>query len=76
MKARLYKDQKNTMYELQFKLGLSINTLYKYARKETSIDKMPIGVLIGLAKLENKEPIKLYYEMEDYLNGRYNGTSK
>ena len=69
MKAKLYKNQKNTMYELQNKLNLSINTLYKYARKQTSIDKMPIGTLLGIAKLEEKEPIKLYYDMEEYLNG-------
>lgn len=69
MKAKLYKNQKNTMYELQNKLNLSINTLYKYARKQTGIDKMPIGTLLGIAKIEEIEPIKLYYDMEEYLNG-------
>lgn len=69
MKAKLYKEQRNTMYELQKKLNLSINTLYKYARKETTIDKMPIGTLLGIAKIEDIEPIKLYYDMEEYLNG-------
>lgn len=69
MKAKLYKEQRNTMYELQKKLNLSINTLYKYARKETTIDKMPISMLLGIAELEEKEPIKLYYDMEEYLNG-------
>ena len=66
---KLYKEQKNTIYELQKQLDLSINTLYKYARKQTSIDKMPIGTLLGIAKIEDIEPIKLYYDMEEYLNG-------
>lgn len=66
---KLYKEQKNTIYELQKQLDLSINTLYKYARKQTSIDKMPIGTLLGIAKIEEIEPIKLYYDMEEYLNG-------
>ena len=39
---KLYKEQKNTIYELQKELDLSINTLYNYARGRTAIDKKKI----------------------------------
>lgn len=64
---RLYKNQKNTLYELQKQLGLSINTLYNYARGITDIDKMQIGTLVRMATLEEQDPVKLYYEMKKYL---------
>ena len=64
---KLYKEQKNTIYELQKELDLSINTLYNYARGRTDIDKMQIGTLIKMAKLEHKEPISLYYAMKEYI---------
>lgn len=64
---KLYKEQKNTIYELQKQLDLSINTLYNYARRRTDIDKMQIGTLIKMATIEEQDPIKLYYEMKEYL---------
>ena len=64
---KLYKGQKNTLYELQKQLGLSLNTLYNYARGKVDIDKMPIGTLTKLATIEEQDPIKLYYEMKRYL---------
>ena len=64
---KLYKEQKNTIYELQKELDLSINTLYNYARGKTDIDKMQIGTLINIARLEHKEPMELYNDMKIYL---------
>ena len=64
---KLYKEQKNTIYELQKELDLSINTLYNYARGRTDIDKMQIGTLISIARLEHKEPMELYNDMKTYL---------
>ena len=64
---KLYKEQKNTIYELQKELDLSINTLYNYARGRTDIDKMQIGTLISIARLEHKEPMELYNDMKMYL---------
>lgn len=64
---KLYKEQKNTIYELQKELDLSINTLYNYARGRTDIDKMQIGTLINIARLERKEPMELYNDMKIYL---------
>ena len=75
---KLYKEQKNTIYELRVSISdfisailssvcLFINTLYNYARGRTDIDKMQIGTLISIARLEHKEPMELYNDMKTYL---------
>lgn len=65
-KIKLYEEQKNTLYELQNKMGLSRTWLYEYAKGRYDIEKMPVGVFMKIAQIENIEPKKLYKMMIDY----------
>lgn len=64
---KLYEEQKNSIYQLQKKMNLSKDCLYKYARKEIDINKMPIDIMLGIAYIEKIEPNRLYEEMKKYL---------
>lgn len=64
---KLYEGQKNSIYFIQKKLGLSINTLYNYARKKTSINKMSANMINDIANIEKIEPNLLYEKMKSYL---------
>lgn len=63
---KLYEGQKHTIYEIQQKLGCSINTLYHYARGTHKIDNMPIKMILDIAYFEHIEVNKLYEEMKKY----------
>lgn len=62
---KIYKNQKHSLYEIQNKLGLSNITLYNYA-KGKDVDTMQIGTLIGIAYIENIEPMELYKQIKKY----------
>lgn len=64
---KLYKEQKKSIYELQKMIGLSKDTLYKYARKEVSIDKMKANMLLQIAYIEKVEVNELLRKMKEYL---------
>lgn len=64
---KLYKEQKKSIYELQNMMGLSKNTLYKYARKEVSINKMKANMLLQIAYIEKVEVNELLRKMKEYL---------
>ena len=66
MKTVLYENQKNSIYTLQKKLGLSNYALYKYANNTIKIDKMPVGVFLEISKLEKETPINLYKKKKKY----------
>ena len=54
MAKKIYEEQKNSIYTLQKKLGLSNYALYKYANNTIKIDKMPVGVFLEISKLEKE----------------------
>lgn len=66
MSLKLYKEQKNTIYKIQKELGLSKDYLYKYARGEIKISKMPGSLLLKIARCEHIDYKKLYYAMIEY----------
>lgn len=63
---KLYKDQKYTIYEIQEKIGLAKDTLYKYARGTYKIENMPVSLIIDIAYIEKVEVNWLYNEMLKY----------
>lgn len=63
---KLYKNQKYSLYEIQIRLNLSAITLYNYARGKRDIDTMQIGTLLGIAHIENIEPMELYKQIKKY----------
>lgn len=65
-KIKLYEGQKNTLYELQNKIGLSRTWLYEYAKGKHNIEKMPVGVFMKISEIERIEPIKLLKSMIRY----------
>ena len=66
MAKKIYEDQKNSIYTLQKKLGLSNYALYKYANNTIKIDKMPVGVFLEISKLEKETPGNLYQKIKKY----------
>ena len=66
MKTVLYENQKNSIYTLQKKLGLSNYALYKYANNTIKIDKMPVGEFLEISKLEKETPGNLYQKIKKY----------
>ena len=67
---KLYKEQKNSLYQLQKALNLNIMRLYRYADGQISVDKMPINLLNDIARLEEIEPNELYKKMKEYQESR------
>ena len=65
---KLYEEQKHTLYDIQQKLGCSINTLYSYARGTHKIDNMPIKMILDIAYIEKVEVNELYKKMKKYQN--------
>lgn len=65
-KIKLYEGQKNTLYELQNKIGLSRTWLYEYAKGKYNIEKMPVGVFMKISEIEKIEPVKLFKAMIKY----------
>lgn len=74
---KLYEDQKYTIYEIQRKLGVNKDTLYKYARGEIEIENMPIKWVLDIAKIEGVEVNTLYQKMIKWqLKGVLSGNDK
>ena len=65
MKSQLYKNQKHTNYEIQKKLNLGKDCLYKYARKEHNIDNMPLKTAIDIANYEKISVEEMYIRMKE-----------
>ena len=65
-KIKLYEEQKNTLYELQNRIGLSKTWLYEYAKGKYNIEKMPVGVFMKISEIEKIETIKLFKSMIRY----------
>lgn len=63
---KLYAEQKHSLYYLQKTLKLDIKRLYRYANGTYSIDKMPMGLLSDIAKLEGLDPNELFKKMKEY----------
>lgn len=66
MNKKLYAEQKHTLYEIQKHLGLTHDTLYKYARKPEKIKTMSFYLLEGIAEFEGLEPLELKNKMVAY----------
>ena len=64
---KLYKEQKHSLYEIQNAIGVSKITLYNYANKKRKIDKMPINMILSIAKYEKIEPNELIKRIKEYL---------
>lgn len=64
---KLYEGQKHTLYELAKKIGLNVNSLYKYARGK-DVRKMKAENMLGIAYYEHIEPNKLLKMMIDFQN--------
>ena len=60
---RLYKDQKNSIYRIADKTGISRQLLYKYANGDYLIEHMPYRMVCDIAYVEKIEVNKLYEEM-------------
>ena len=60
---RLYKDQKNSIYRIADKTGISRQLLYKYANGYCLIENMPYKMVCDIAYIEKIEVNKLYEEM-------------
>lgn len=69
MEKKLYKDQKNTTYELQRKIRVGKDTLYKYIRGESNIDNMPAKLILDIAYVEHIEANRLYQLIKEHLKG-------
>lgn len=67
-RAKLYYDQKVSMYELQKSIGLEKNsqTLYRYARCERKIEHMPIRQFLDICYFLKEEPNELYEKIKKY----------
>lgn len=63
---KLYEGQKHSLYELQKELKLDKMRLYRYATGQFKIDKMPMSLLNGIAKIERMDPSDLFGKMKDY----------
>ena len=63
---KLYKEQKHSLYELQKELNLDKMRLYRYASGQFKIEKMPINLLNGIARIEKLEPNDLFKKMKEY----------
>jgi hypothetical protein len=66
---KLYKEQKHTIYEIQKAIGVSKDTLYRYARGKRNIENMPTKMVIDIAYFEKVEVNTLFKAMKDYLKG-------
>ena len=60
---RLYKDQKNSIYRIAEKTGITRQLLYKYASGDYLIKNMPYRIVCDIAYVEKIEVNKLYEEM-------------
>lgn len=63
---KLYEGQKHSTYEIQNYLGVSKNTLYKYARGDSKVEKMSSEMLYKMAKFEGIPMKSLYEKMQKY----------
>lgn len=63
---KLYEEQKNTIYSLQKKTGLSKYALYKYASKIANLDNMRFSTLEKIAEVEGVNPYELLKKMKEY----------
>ena len=63
---KLYKEKKHTIYEIQKEIGVGKDTLYRYARGNRNVEKMPTKMLLDIAYFEKIEVNKLYEEMKKY----------
>lgn len=63
---KLYEGQKHSLYYLQKHLNLDIKRLYRYADGSISVDKMPMKLIYGIAKIEGLDPAELYFKMKEY----------
>ena len=66
---KLYENQQHSLYEIQNAIGVSRITLYNYAKGKRKIEKMPVKMVLDIAKYEKIEPNKLLKEMKEYENG-------
>lgn len=62
---QLYNGQKHTTYNIHKTLGLGKDCLYKYIRKEHSIDNMPLGIAIKIANYEQITVEELYKKCKE-----------
>lgn len=63
---KLYAEQKHSLYELQKELNLDKMRLYRYASRQFKIEKMPISLLNGIARIEKLNPNDLFKKIKDY----------
>lgn len=63
---KLYAEQKHSLYELQKELNLDKMRLYRYASGQFKIEKMPISLLNGIARIEKLNPNDLFKKIKDY----------
>nr|DAF46609.1 MAG TPA: SOS-response transcriptional repressor [Siphoviridae sp. ctqwY3] len=69
---KLYEKQKHTIYEIQKAIGVSKDTLYRYARGKRNVENMPTKMVIDIAYFEKIEVNTLFRAMKDYLKGGKN----
>lgn len=63
---KLYKDQKVSIYEIQKAIGVSRDTLYKYARGKRKIENINIKMFLDICYFLKEEPNELYKKMKEY----------
>ena len=64
---QLYKEQKHTTYEISKQVGKRPDYLYRYIRKEASIDKMGLKLAIDIARFEGITVEHLYKKIKENL---------
>ena len=62
---QLFKGQKHTISDIHKTLGLGRDCLYKYIRKEHSIDNMPLGIALKIAQYEQITVEELYKKCKE-----------
>lgn len=66
---KLFKEQNVSLYRIAKDLNIPMAKLYRYADKNTDIEKMPTKLVIDLAYYFHIEINKFYNDMINYLKG-------
>lgn len=68
---KLFEEQKQSIYKIQKDTGIPIAKLYRYAKGDTPINKMPVDLVLQLANYFKIEPNELVNMMLRYATRKY-----
>lgn len=64
--VKLYAEQKSSINSISVRLGLDKMYLYRFVGNVEKVEKMPYGIVLGIANIEKIEPNDLYSKMLSY----------